>query len=131
MKEGDRQQPTNHSTILTNPGHSEHVLAYDVDVGMCLFTADHMAQFRRMADWRRCEPLKNKDVYPAGRDPKEDVEFEYYHSEKATLNGSPLEAHDKFVEAKGGVTAIGIPGDRNPGRMYSHHMPDESDTRYA
>ncbi len=131
LKEGDRQQPTNHSTILTNPGHSEHVLAYDVDVGMCLFTADHMAQFRRMADWRRCEPLKNKDVYPAGRDPKEDVEFEYYHSEKATLNGSPLEEHDKFVEAKGGVTAIGIPGDRNPGRMYSHHMPDESDTRYA
>jgi hypothetical protein len=36
-----------------------------------------------------------------------------------------------FVEAKGGVTAIGIPGERNPGRMYSHHTPDDTGTPYA
>ncbi|MBA4230172.1 MAG: ribonuclease G [Ralstonia sp.] len=113
FEEGDRQQPSNHSTILTNPEHAEHVLAYDVDVGVCLFDAQDMAQFRRMADWRWCKPQpRNGDEYPAGRDPAKDNEYEYYHSEQATLEGKPLEEDPRFVESKGAVAAIQIPGER-------------------
>ncbi|OEZ81441.1 hypothetical protein JAB8_49780 [Janthinobacterium sp. HH106] len=43
---------TDHSTILTNPMHSERALAYDVAVGVCRIKADQLRKLRVAADWR-------------------------------------------------------------------------------
>ncbi|WP_219136835.1 DUF3274 domain-containing protein [Janthinobacterium sp. UMAB-60] len=46
---------TDHSTILTNPMHSERALAYDVAVGVCRIKADQLRKLRVAADWRLLE----------------------------------------------------------------------------
>ena len=43
---------TDHSTILTNPMHSERALAYDVAVGVCRIKPDQLRKLRVAADWR-------------------------------------------------------------------------------
>ncbi|WP_198521295.1 hypothetical protein [Janthinobacterium sp. 64] len=43
---------TDHSTILTNPMHSERALAYDVAVGVCRIKPDQLRRLRVAADWR-------------------------------------------------------------------------------
>ncbi|WP_296225556.1 T6SS effector phospholipase Tle3 domain-containing protein [Ralstonia sp. UBA689] len=139
IKAGDDQQATNHSTILTNPAHAEHVLAYDVDVGVCWFNENLMNQFRRMADWRWCKPEKGEknnqgemvgaDYYPQGRKADKDQEFEYYVSAK--YEKSPLANNDKFDASKGAVTAIHIPDERNTGLFDAHHAPKGAGPHYA
>ncbi|CAG9179323.1 hypothetical protein LMG23992_03975 [Cupriavidus laharis] len=104
LAKGVDQQATNHSTILTNPAHGEHVLAYDVDVGICHFNDEHMNQLRRMADWRWCQPDKT-----AGN--QMDKEFEYYS--EATFDGNKLAEHARFSEAMGALTPLKINGERN------------------
>jgi len=133
LKEGDNQQPTNHSTILTNPAHAEHVLAYDVDVGVCLFSQTQMNQFRRMADWRWCKPRpEDGDVYPGDRDPKNDNEYEYYNTADATVKGGRLENDARFNAALGAVTDLKIPDERNKSRWFgAQHLPDDLSTRHA
>jgi pimeloyl-ACP methyl ester carboxylesterase len=52
---------TDHSTILTNPMHSEKVLAYDVAVGWVnstKITSDDLNQFRRFAHWMMLEEFE-------------------------------------------------------------------------
>ena len=44
--------PTNHSTIMTNPMHAEKALAYDVAIGLCYLSPAQMTELRIEADWR-------------------------------------------------------------------------------
>ena len=55
---------TDHSSILTNPDHSEKALAYDIPVGVCNIVKKDMAWLRKLADWRFLENLE-KD-HPIG-----------------------------------------------------------------
>ncbi|KVD16050.1 hypothetical protein WI80_00035 [Burkholderia ubonensis] len=48
----EKNNPTNHSTIMTNADHAEHALAYDVAIGVCRLTPDDWAALRLEADWR-------------------------------------------------------------------------------
>ncbi|SIR94792.1 Protein of unknown function, partial [Janthinobacterium sp. TND4EL3] len=52
---------TDHSTILTNPMHSERALAYDVAVGVCRIKPDQLRKLRVAADWRLLEVLSNAE----------------------------------------------------------------------
>jgi hypothetical protein len=49
---------TDHSSILTNPDHSEKALAYDIPVGVCHIAKDDLADLRKLADWRFLEGLE-------------------------------------------------------------------------
>ncbi|MGS0892567.1 T6SS effector phospholipase Tle3 domain-containing protein [Burkholderia stagnalis] len=49
---GDKNNPTNHSTIMTNAKHAEMALAYDVAIGLCYLTEDDFSDLRVLADWR-------------------------------------------------------------------------------
>ncbi len=44
--------PTNHSTIMTNPKHARLALAYDVAIGICRISQQQLNDFRIEADWR-------------------------------------------------------------------------------
>ncbi|WP_244117664.1 T6SS effector phospholipase Tle3 domain-containing protein [Burkholderia contaminans] len=44
--------PTNHSTIMTNPKHARLALAYDVAIGICRLSREQLNKFRIEADWR-------------------------------------------------------------------------------
>ena len=48
---------TDHSTIMTNPMHSERALAYDVAVGVCDISQPTLYDYRLFADWRFQEKL--------------------------------------------------------------------------
>lgn len=113
LAKGVDQQATNHSTILTNPVHSEHVLAYDVDVGVCYFNAAELNQLRRMADWRWCMPKKD-DI---GSDQKVDNEHEYYLSAKVGGRGlGELGKYNSQLVEEGGrncLETLRINGERN------------------
>ena len=52
---------TDHSTILTNPMHSERALAYDVAVGVCRIKPDQLRRLRVAADWRLLGALNKTD----------------------------------------------------------------------
>jgi pimeloyl-ACP methyl ester carboxylesterase len=58
---GRTNNPTNHSTILTNPMHAEKALAYDVAIGLCYLTPKQLSQLRIEADWRLGEGLKDEN----------------------------------------------------------------------
>ncbi|MCW5120450.1 hypothetical protein B7L17_027975 [Burkholderia cenocepacia] len=49
---GDKNNPTNHSTIMTNGEHAEKALAYDIAIGLCYLTEGDFADLRKQADWR-------------------------------------------------------------------------------
>ncbi|ALX11326.1 hypothetical protein P350_07090 [Burkholderia cepacia JBK9] len=49
---GDKNNPTNHSTIMTNKDHAEKALAYDVAIGLCYLTELDFYKLRIEADWR-------------------------------------------------------------------------------
>lgn len=44
--------PTNHSTIMTNEKHARLALAYDVAIGVCRISQQRLNDFRIEADWR-------------------------------------------------------------------------------
>lgn len=48
---------TDHSTILTNPMHSERALAYDVALGVCDIPQSTLYDHRLFADWRFLDKL--------------------------------------------------------------------------
>ena len=52
---------TDHSTILTNPGHAEKALAYDVAIGVGHIGEEAMRQLRIAADWRLLKGLDDSD----------------------------------------------------------------------
>jgi pimeloyl-ACP methyl ester carboxylesterase len=52
---------TDHSTIMTNPMHSERALAYDVAVGVCDISQPTLYDYRLFADWRFQEKLDKTD----------------------------------------------------------------------
>jgi hypothetical protein len=56
---------TDHSTILTNPMHSEKALAYDVAIGMCHIRELDWHELRKAADWRLLKGLDNDDTMRA------------------------------------------------------------------
>ncbi|WP_229205100.1 DUF3274 domain-containing protein, partial [Duganella sp. Leaf61] len=48
---------TDHSTIFTNPMHSERALAFDVSIGVSNITSDHLRKLSTLADWRYLDKL--------------------------------------------------------------------------
>lgn len=54
---GQHNNPTNHSTTMTNPEHAEKALAYDVAIGVCHLSADDWWKLRIEADWRMWKGL--------------------------------------------------------------------------
>jgi hypothetical protein len=52
LTNGNKNNPTNHSTILTNPTHAEKALAYDIAIGLCYLSEDDWWTLRIEADWR-------------------------------------------------------------------------------
>ncbi|KVP58467.1 hypothetical protein WL40_00605 [Burkholderia ubonensis] len=58
---GQHNNPTNHSTTMTNPDHAEKALAYDVAIGVCHLSADDWWKLRIEADWRMCKGMDDND----------------------------------------------------------------------
>ncbi|MDN7587256.1 T6SS effector phospholipase Tle3 domain-containing protein [Burkholderia seminalis] len=58
---GDKNNPTNHSTIMTNKDHAEKALAYDVAIGLCYLTEDDLTYLRTQADWRFASDSRKSD----------------------------------------------------------------------
>jgi hypothetical protein len=56
---------TDHSSILTNPAHSEKALAYDIPVGVCHIAKKDLAEIRMMADWRFLDGLDENNPIAA------------------------------------------------------------------
>ena len=52
LRDGMTNNPTNHSTTLTNPMHAEKALAYDVAIGLCYLSETDWKDIRTEADWR-------------------------------------------------------------------------------
>jgi hypothetical protein len=52
---------TDHSSILTNPDHSEKVLAYDIPVGVCHIAREDLTDLRIMADWRYLDKVSKSN----------------------------------------------------------------------
>ncbi|MDN7616883.1 T6SS effector phospholipase Tle3 domain-containing protein [Burkholderia cepacia] len=49
---GKLNNPTNHSTTMTNPEHAQKALAYDVAIGLCYLSPQDFTELRIEADWR-------------------------------------------------------------------------------
>ncbi len=127
LKRGVNQQATNHSTILTNPEHSEKVLAHDVDVGVCYFDEAEMSQLRRMADWRWCEPMEKDWREPGQEEP--DNEHEYYASAKFEKKNL---ADIGMLKASSGILGtLQINGERNVLPFQAQNDPGDNGTRVA
>lgn len=60
---GQYNNPTNHSTTMTNPEHAEKALAYDVAIGVCHLSGDDWWKLRIEADWRFQDGME--DINPA------------------------------------------------------------------
>ncbi|HEB3533313.1 TPA: hypothetical protein RZC51_004872 [Burkholderia cenocepacia] len=58
---GDKNNPTNHSTIMTNKDHAEKALAYDVAIGLCYLTEEDLTYLRTQADWRFASDSRKSD----------------------------------------------------------------------
>jgi hypothetical protein len=58
---GDKNNPTNHSTIMTNKDHAEKALAYDVAIGLCYLTEGDFRNLRVQADWRFASDSRKGD----------------------------------------------------------------------
>ncbi|UDM49820.1 DUF3274 domain-containing protein [Cupriavidus sp. MP-37] len=109
----------NHSTILTNPVHCEKVLAYDVDVGICMMPPNELKWLRQLADWRRC-------------DPKDDQmkEWSWYYG-SGRINGDRLESQKYYRADVPGV--LGMDDERSDSRISQtlsaskHQRPSERD----
>ncbi|MCA7980040.1 hypothetical protein LGM57_27330 [Burkholderia cepacia] len=54
---GKLNNPTNHSTTMTNPEHAQKALAYDVAIGLCYLSPQDFTELRIEADWRFGEAL--------------------------------------------------------------------------
>ncbi|KQN70725.1 hypothetical protein ASF04_13005 [Duganella sp. Leaf61] len=70
---------TDHSTIFTNPMHSERALAYDVAVGVCQISEKDMKRFLKFSDWRYLT-----DVTDIENDP------DSQHFESGSIDGLPV-----------------------------------------
>ncbi|QOH38264.1 T6SS effector phospholipase Tle3 domain-containing protein [Burkholderia cepacia] len=70
LDRGATNNPTNHSTTMTNPDHAEKALAYDVAIGPCYLTEQQIRSLRIEADWRMWES-------PPDGDPREKY-FDYF-----------------------------------------------------
>lgn len=85
LKKAVNLNATNHSTILTNPAHSQQVMAYDVNVGLNVLPFDQMQWLRCFADWRYCDP--DDDVMQPWRE---------YYMEGRIKNGKRLEDYKDY-----------------------------------
>ncbi|VWB80222.1 T6SS effector phospholipase Tle3 domain-containing protein [Burkholderia lata] len=57
---GKLNNPTNHSTTMTNPEHAQKALAYDVAIGLCYLSSRDLTELRIEADWRFGVALPDK-----------------------------------------------------------------------
>jgi pimeloyl-ACP methyl ester carboxylesterase len=81
---------TDHSTILTNPMHSQKALAYDVAIGVCTIPEEKLHRLRQAADWRLLKSLPDDDLQKEF--------FEYF--ERGKIRGEIIEkwANDQSSE---------------------------------
>lgn len=87
LKESIDENATDHSTILTNPAHSEKALAYDVAVGYSLLSPADWLELRKVADWRLVGTV-NGGSHPHA------IFGEY--NKKGTLDGERLHLHKDY-----------------------------------
>ena len=59
LAENTKVPATDHSSIMTNPDHSEKALAYDIPIGVCHIRENDLSVFRTIADWRYLAALKD------------------------------------------------------------------------
>ena len=59
----EKNNPTNHSTIMTNAMHAEHALAYDIAIGVCKLTPEDWKDLRIEADWRFVKGLDKSNPH--------------------------------------------------------------------
>lgn len=106
LDRGTENNPTNHSTTMTNPDHAEKALAYDVAIGPCYLTLEQMNALRIEADWRMGKGI-NKD--------NPNAKYSKYFSD-GVLNELPLH---KWVEEKNSEGAIPLKiVDEREGQFY-------------
>ncbi|WP_441294147.1 T6SS effector phospholipase Tle3 domain-containing protein [Burkholderia sp. MSMB1835] len=103
---GKENNPTNHSTTMTNPEHARKALAYDVAIGLCYLTDKQIKALRIEADWRMGDgiPFENPNKKYAG------------YFEKGQLDRQPMHvwAHGKDSEGKMPDTIV----DEREGQFY-------------
>lgn len=111
LKSGLDNNPSNHSTIMTNPDHAQHALAYDMAIGLCTIDPEKMDQFRVEADWRFGDGLGDEN-------PNKKY-FEYFRnggfkklslSEWIKSNDSEAAMPQKIVNQREGGIHLTIPG---------------------
>ncbi len=87
LKESIDQHATDHSTIMTCAANLEHVLAYDVAVGVSRLSNEDWGELRIAADWQLWKGVKK------GRPLSE---FGYYFETGLWTNDVRLHEHDDF-----------------------------------
>ncbi|AXF24550.1 hypothetical protein CUJ89_30210 [Burkholderia pyrrocinia] len=109
MDRGQTNNPTNHSTTMTNPEHAEKALAYDVAIGLCYLTPDQMYDFRIEADWRM-----GKGIEKDNPNKKYSKYFETGQLDRLTMQewahakGSEGNVPDKIVNDREGQAYLSI-----------------------
>lgn len=94
---------TDHSSILTNPDHSEKAVAYDIPVGISLIAKDDLADLRKMADWRYLGGLDSKNpisaiaaYFDAGKMGEDEIGVWVKNDPQATLPKSVISKRTRF-----------------------------------
>ncbi|AQQ44192.1 MULTISPECIES: T6SS effector phospholipase Tle3 domain-containing protein [Burkholderia] len=87
---GKLNNPTNHSTTMTNPEHAQKALAYDVAVGLCYLSPQDFAELRIEADWRFGSALP--DIHPSKG------YAQYFESGVMGKDGAPVHEWVKIAE---------------------------------
>jgi hypothetical protein len=66
LTQGVNQNSVDHGTIVGNAYHAEHIMAYDLPIGYCSFSASDWAELRKVANWRWCIAAENKKIADYG-----------------------------------------------------------------
>lgn len=87
LKESIDQHATDHSTIMTCAANLEHVLAYDVAVGVSRLNNEDWGELRIAADWQLHKDIEKGSPLS---------EFGCYFETGLWTNDVPLHEHDNF-----------------------------------
>lgn len=88
------ENATDHGTIVANPAHSRHAMAWDVAVGVSGLSPEEMHDLRKFADWRLGNEVEEDDV--EGK--KDALYFEKALYNKMNLvEAYPKDKRDKFA----------------------------------
>jgi hypothetical protein len=108
LTEGSKNNPTNHSTILTNPMHAEKALAYDIAIGLCYLSERDWKTLRIEADWRfgdgldKSNPNKKYSEYFSYGDYGGELLHKWAHSDVEAIKPTKIQDQregDFFLKA--------------------------------